>query len=441
MTHEGYSLRHIHKLARALTVALLTTSAAAQSPQFGGQNRDFISRSASVDATWPDGKPKQLWSRDLGEGYSGIALHRGRLFTMYRAGDDEFVIAMDAETGKTIWEFKYSSPAPDGVVHDFGHGPNATPLVQRSKVFTLGAYGHVHCLNESDGKLLWSENAAHRLGAKPAVFAYSASPIMYKDRILIPLGSEGGAVASGILCYHYRTGTLLWAKQNCGPVYASPILVELNGQDQLVVIEPTSVVGINPLSGEIYWEYPFQNEQKTNCAIPVWDSKSQILFVSAAYGKGSVGLRLTRGEKGKTKVEELWQNKKIQVHHGSAVLVEGYVYASSGSFGPAFITAVDLQTGEIAFRERGFAKANVIYGDRKLIILDQEGQLAIATPSPKSFKPTAQAQILEEIAWTAPTLFGNHLYLRDKKKIMALEVGSPPAPEPRARKATGRESE
>jgi outer membrane protein assembly factor BamB len=422
----------------AFVLACLTTTASAQSPQFGGKNRDFITQRASVSAQWPGGKPTQLWSRDLGDGYSGIAVEKGRLFTMYRKGGDEFVVALDAETGETIWEFKYASPIPEGVVDQFGNGPNATPLVDRTRVFTLGAYGHVHCLRKSDGKFLWSEQAADRLGARPAGFAYSASPIMYKDRILILLGSEGGEVASGILCYHYRTGTLLWARQNYAPIYASPIIINVAGQDQLVVVEPTSVVGLNPLSGQPYWEYPFQNEQKTNCAMPVWDSRSRTLFVSSAYGKGSVGLRLKRNAAGDTGVEELWSNKKIQVHHGATVLVDGYVYASSGSFGPAFVSAINLQTGKIAFRQRGFAKANIIYGDGKLILLDEDGKLAIASASPDGFSPTAQAQILEKTAWTAPTLVGNRLYLRDRKKIIALDVGPPPPPERRGGRKTNK---
>lgn len=425
--------------AGVLLVALLNTTAAAQWPGFGGPNRDFIAQDASVSAQWANGKPKQLWSRELGDGYSGIAVDAGRLFTMYRAGEDEIVIALDAETGNTIWEFKYPSPAPKGVVHLFGHGPNATPLVDRTRVFTLGAYGHVHCFNKSDGKLLWSENVAQRLGVKPAGFAYSASPILYKDRLLILLGSEGGEVASGLLCFQYYSGTLLWAKHNYEPIYASGIIINVGGQDQLVVVEPTSVVGLSPISGELYWEYPFQNEQKTNCATPIWDPKSRILFVSSAYGLGSVGLRLGRDGGGATEVEELWHNKKVQVHHGSTVLVGGYVYGSSGSFGPAFVSAINLLTGEIAFRERGLAKANIIYGDGKLIVLDEDGKLAIATATSAGFNPTAQAQIMEKTAWTAPTLIGNRLYLRDTKRIVALEIGPPPAPQRRGRTNNRRE--
>ena len=135
----------------------------------------------------------------------------------------------------------------------------------------------------------------------------------------------------------------------------------------------------------------------------------------------------------------MWHNKKLQVHHGSTVLIDGYVYASSGSFGPAFMAAINLKTGKLAFRKRGFAKANVTYGDGKLIVLDEDGKLAIVIPSPGDFSPTAEAQILEKTAWTAPTLVGNRLYLRDLKKIVALEVGPTPPPESRRRNTNSKE--
>jgi len=422
----------------SLFFAFLTTPAVAQWPEFGGPNRNFVVQDASVNPQWSEGKPTQLWKRALGEGYSGIAVDHGQLFTMYRDGDEEVVIALDAETGETLWQYKYPAPAPKGVIGQFGHGPNATPLVNRTSVYTLGGYGHVHCFSRIDGKVLWSHDLVKRLGLKPAGFAYSASPIMYKDRILMTLGSEGGEVASGVVCFYYRTGMLLWAKQNFEPVNASPIIINVDGQDQLVVVEPTSVVGIDPLSGRRYWDVPFQNEQKTNCATPVWDPKSAILVVSSAYGKGSVAWRLQRDDTGATRVNEIWHNQKIQVHHGSIVGIGGYIFASSGSFGPEFLSAMNLHTGKIAYRQRGFAKANVIFGDGKLIVLDEDGKLAIADASPTGFNPIAQAQVLEKTAWTAPTLTGDRLYLRDKKNIVALEIGAPTLPG--GRKTSNRES-
>src|SRR5262245_2741767 len=105
-------------LAAALSFAAVPVCAE-DWPQWGGANRNFITASTGLAASWPAGGPKKLWSRELGEGYSGIVVEGGRLYTMYRkpAGmlafgkkDQEVVVAMDAATGRTIWEHSYDAP-------------------------------------------------------------------------------------------------------------------------------------------------------------------------------------------------------------------------------------------------------------------------------------------------------------------------------------------
>src|SRR5688572_29219288 len=92
-----------------LTSMLFLTSsiASAQSidwPQWGGPHRDFKSDAVGLAAIWPAEGPKRVWMRPMGEGYSSISASDGKLYTMYRAGEREVVIAMEAATGKTVWE-------------------------------------------------------------------------------------------------------------------------------------------------------------------------------------------------------------------------------------------------------------------------------------------------------------------------------------------------
>src|SRR5260370_804432 len=74
-------------------------------PQFGGPHGDFKSDTKGLAGSWPADGPKKLWSRPLGDGYSGISVDGAVLYTMYRYADDEIVLAADANTGKTIWEY------------------------------------------------------------------------------------------------------------------------------------------------------------------------------------------------------------------------------------------------------------------------------------------------------------------------------------------------
>jgi outer membrane protein assembly factor BamB len=136
----------------------LGATALAQSPswpQWGGPQRDFKSPAAGLAATWPATGPRRLWQRDLGEGYSAIAVEGGKLFTMCRKGEREVVIALDAATGKTVWEYAYDAPFWKEQDMSNGPGPHATPLVTEAYVFGAGVTGKLHCLNKQTGKLVF----------------------------------------------------------------------------------------------------------------------------------------------------------------------------------------------------------------------------------------------------------------------------------------------
>jgi len=90
---------------------LLSSNVTAQNwPQWGGPQRNFMVEAKGLAETWPTDGPKRLWSRELGEGHSSIVVEAGRLYTMYSKGEEEFVIALDAATGKTIWEKGNAAP-------------------------------------------------------------------------------------------------------------------------------------------------------------------------------------------------------------------------------------------------------------------------------------------------------------------------------------------
>ena len=114
----------------------------------------------------------------------------------------------------------------------------------------------------------------------------------------------------------------------------------------------------------------------------------------------------------------------MRVHIGTVIRVGDYAYGSSGDFGPAFITAVDMKTGRIAWQDRSFSRAQLLYADGKLILLDEDGHLGLATVSPEGMKVLARATILDHLSWTPPTLSGTKLFVRDRKIIAAFELGS-----------------
>src|SRR6185503_15227156 len=101
-----------------------------------------------------------------------------------------------------------------------------------------------------------------------------------------------------------------------------------------------------------------------------------------------------------------------------------HIYGSSGDFGPSLLTAIDIHTGQVVWQDRSFAKASFLYVDGTCILLDEDGELGLVTFSPEGLKVLQRAKVSEGLSWTVPTLIGTKLYLRNKKTIMALEMGS-----------------
>src|SRR5512134_420217 len=105
--------------------------------QWAGPNGDFTVNVEGLAEQWPEDGPKQLWKRPLGDGYSSILYRDGRLYTMYRREGGEVVVALDAASGKTIWEHSYPRTVWPDMTPNFGLGPNATPLILGERIVSI----------------------------------------------------------------------------------------------------------------------------------------------------------------------------------------------------------------------------------------------------------------------------------------------------------------
>lgn len=382
--------------------------------QFGGPRRNFTVDVRGLAESWPASRPKQLWKRDLGEGFSPIAVAGDTLYTMYRRGDFEFAIAMDAETGFTLWQSPYSAPITTSMSR--APGPRATPLVIDDRVFTVGATGKLHRFDTSSGKVEWAVDLYGSFKPPVQDEYYAASPLAYRDTLIVPVGAPGASVVA----FDQRSGRVVWKAHDFRISYASPILIEVDGQTQAVIVMESEVIGIDPATGALLWTHPHANRTKTNVSTPVW-GPGNLLFVSSAYDSGGRMLKLTRNGKSTT-VEELWYSRELRVHVANPVRVGDTIYGSSGDFGPTFFSALDVRTGATRWQERDVAKASMIHADGKFIMLNEQGELLLARPGDAGLQVLASAQILTPPSWTPPSLAGTTLYLRDRHHALALSL-------------------
>jgi outer membrane protein assembly factor BamB len=230
-----------------------------------------------------------------------------------------------------------------------------------------------------------------------------------------------GGKGQAVMAFDRRTGAVAWKNHSFPPAPSSPILIDVDGQDQLVFFHGDGVAGVDPRGGPMLWNHRHTTDWDLNISTPVWGA-GNLLFISSAYGSGSRMLQLAQAG-GKTTVRELWYSNRMKVHIGNAVRLGDRVYGSSGDFGPALVTAVEALTGEVAWQQRGFARATLVAADGRLLLLDEDGTLALATVGPQGLDVASRAEVLSGRAWTAPTLVGTRLYLRDRANIKAFDLG------------------
>ena len=400
-----------------LTAVAVCRAGSLEWPQFGGPKGNFKSDATGLASSWPAAGPKVVWKRALGDGYSAVSVDGNVIYTMYRALNDEVVLAADADTGKTIWEYRYEARFRPGMGMENGSGPHATPLVTENGVYAIGIMGNLVCLNKKTGKLVWSHNLYSEFNGTFQDRGFAPSPVAYHDFVIMKVGGEGHA----IVAFDQKTGAVRWRTvQKFDNSPGTPVLINMDGQDQLVAMMSDQVVAIDPTNARVLWTFPHSTDWGLNISTPVWGD-DHLLFVSSAYSGGSAVIRLTR-QGDRTVPEEVWSNHRMRVHFSTVVRVGDYAFGSSGDFGPAPLTAVDVKTGKVAWQDRTFAKASFVYADGKFVVVDEDGNLALADFTPQGLKVLSRVALLHSNAWTAPSLAGTRLYLRDRSSMMALDL-------------------
>ncbi len=391
----------------------------AQWLQWGGPHRDFQCDAAGLANEWPADGPRQVWSRPITYAHSAIVVDADRLYTMCRRDDQDVVMCLKTDTGETVWETAYDASTRPNMMLEFGPGPHSTPLVVGDRLFTIGAMTQMHCFDKNTGKILWSHDLNQEYQTSYLGRGYGASPVAYRDLVIVVTGARG--TTAGLTAFKQDTGEIAWQSDPFTGGYPTPILARINDEDHLLIALGMTRAGLDPATGKTRWSTTVDQQSAGMMATPLFVPPNQI-FYTAAYGGGSRLLEIKRVD-GEYQAEERWHSRKMKVQHGTVVRIDDHIYGSSGDFGPAYLLALNLADGSIDWRERGFAKSTVLAADGKLIILDERGNLALATATPEKLTVHSRVKLLEERAWTVPTLVGQRLYLRDYNKIMCLDLG------------------
>jgi outer membrane protein assembly factor BamB len=377
---------------------------------WGGPRGDFVIEPQGIAERWPESGPKQLWKRPLGDGYSSILCKGDTLFTAYHDQGHEVVIALDARTGSTRWEHRQKVEFWKDMTRQFGPGPNATPLLMGGRLMHIGIDGRMRCLDALSGKLLWEKDLPGQFGRRKRIeeYGYSGSPLAYRDTAIVLVGGDAAAVVA----LNPADGNVVWGSESGGVSYAPAAVLTLAGVEQYIYFEPMGVVALDPGTGSTLWRSPIQFNNGNHLTTAVKCDESSLWVGSQFTTGGGRLLKLTRAN-GDWKVERAWFNDKLQATHTPWIREGDYVYGSIG-FSTWFFCAVNWKTGEIAWRERGHTKAQLLHVDGKLLFVDEDGKLVLARFSPEKFEVLSTVEVTESVSWTVPTLVSKVLFLRDR---------------------------
>lgn len=418
-----------------LLLSVLTATAVADDwPQWGGPVRDCVWRETGIVEKLPAGKLPRVWSTPIAEGYSGPAVADGRVFVTDRIHAEgrhgtERVLALDAESGTILWKHEY--PCSYANV-SYPAGPRATPVINDGRVYTVGAAGHLFCLNASTGDVIWSKDFQTDLGTKLPTWGMAASPLVDGNQLIVLAGAPGGLIIS----FDKMTGAELWrALDDPGVGYSPPVIFQLSGVRQLIIWHPTHLSALNPQNGTLNWQIPF--DVRFGLTAPMPRQHDNRIFVTAFYN----GPMMVEVEPNGRDAQVLWKGRSDSetqtdgIHSiMSTPWFDGQNIYGVDSYGQ--FRGLDAKTGQRLWETRQptgdgrWWNVFIIPHEDRFFLHNEQGELITAKLSPDGYTETSRALLVEPTRevnrrmtiWSHPAFAMKSVFARNDQEIVRVNL-------------------
>ncbi|HEU4931276.1 MAG TPA: PQQ-binding-like beta-propeller repeat protein [Pyrinomonadaceae bacterium] len=398
---------------------VVTSSAKAQDwTQWRGPARDGSVVSKYAPATWPPSL-KQTWRVEIGEGYSSPVVAGGKVFVHGRRDPEEIVASINLADGKLLWQQKYQAEfKKNQYAVEMAKGPNATPLVVGNRLFTLGVTGVLTAWDTATGKQLWTRDFSKSIDTSKLFCGTAASPLIVNGRLVVQIGSDihGGQVHA----LNPATGATEWEWRGLGPGYASPVVIEVAGSQQIVTMTEGSIVSLDGKTGKELWSAPFPDEWHENSATPLWTG-AQLIVSGTRQGTHAYTLAQTAG---KWQATEIWKNPDIAMYMSSPVFGDGLVYGHSSKRKGQFF-AIDAKTGAVRWTTEGREgeHASLLLTPQHVIFLTNGADLIVAKRGTPGFTVERRYEVAQASTFANPVILGTNILVRDATALMLLTFG------------------
>ena len=406
-------------------------------PQWRGPSRDGLWREKGIVRKFEGRQLPIRWRVKIANGYSGPTVANNRVYVTDRLtnpGAAERVHCFDAMSGEKIWSYSYESRYSKVGYPD---GPRASVTINDNRAYSLGTMGQMFCFDSEKGKVLWSKDLKSEYKIRMPIWGIAAATLIEDNLVIVHIGGKDGAC---LVAFDKVTGREQWRALNDPASYSAPIVIEQAGKRVLVCWTGKGVVGLNPLTGELYWRHPFTPSRMIlNIATPVLHN--DLLFVSGFYD-GSLLLKLNSE---KLAVEKVWRRKGANERNtdslhcciSTPVLQGDYIYGvdSYGEF-----RCLELQSGnriwenlEAVPRAR-WSNIHMVRHEGNIWMFNERGELIISKLSPEGFIEISRTKLIEPtegqlgqrggVCWSHPAFAYKHVYARNDEELLCANLAA-----------------
>ena len=379
----------------------------AEWPGFRGPDRDSSVHGVRIDTDWSHTPPVQLWRRAIGPGWSSFAVRGDLIYTQEQRGEDEIVSAYKLSTGEPVW--RHRDPVRFWESNG-GAGPRATPALNNGRVYAFGATGILNALDASTGRLLWSRNVAAETKTEVPGWGFASSPLVIDDVVII-------AADATLAGYDAVSGRLRWV----GPVhhgsYSSPQKTTIDGVPQVLLLGGSGVTSLAPANGTLLWEHPWQGVAIVQ---PALTSDGVVInTIGGTGGNGTRRLAVAHGPGG-WNVEERWTSNGLKPYYNDFVVHKGYAFGFDGSI----LACIDMETGKRVWKGGRYGNGQLLLlaDQDMLLVLSEDGNLALVAATPDEFKEVARVPAIEGKTWNHPVIVGDVLLIRNGEEMAAFRL-------------------
>jgi outer membrane protein assembly factor BamB len=368
-----------------------------------------VVRGVRIDTDWSQRPPVQMWRRPIGPGWSSFAVIGDLLYTQEQRGEEEIVACYKVSTGEPVW--RHSDPVRFWESNG-GPGPRGTPTVHSGRVYALGATGILNVLDAATGARVWSRNATTDAEVEVPYWGIASSPLVTDDMVIVALSGR-------LAAYDIATGNPRWLGPKGGAGYSSPHLVTIDGVPQIMLLRGSRTISVAPSDGTLLWEHQWLPGASIVQPAVISNGELLITVADAMGGLGAQRLTVKREAAG-WKVEERWTSRALKPYFNDSVVHEGHAYGFDGSI----LAAIDLADGTRKWKGGRYGQGQfILLADQDLLlVLSEEGELALVSATPDKFTEIARFRALDAKTWNHPVVVGDVLLLRNGEEMAAFRL-------------------